>query len=118
MRCGRLFTFILLAVATLAPSAQAQQLTLREAIARARQASQVSAASRVRTEAARTSTGMVNRLLNPAVEFRTENWGSGTPNLPEDTFLVLTQPLELGGKSSARRAQQRSAIESAEAAAA
>lgn len=84
----------------------------------ARQASALGAAARVRTEAAGTTIGMVNRLPNPSVEFRTENWHSGMSALPSDTFLVVTQPIELGGKLSARRAQQRSALESTEAAAA
>jgi cobalt-zinc-cadmium efflux system outer membrane protein len=109
---------VLLGVMIVAAPAAGQPLPLSDAIAIAQQASALRAAARARTEAAGAATEMVNRLLNPVVDFRTENLGSGTPTLPTDTFLVVTQPLELGGKSSARRAQQRSALESVTAAAA
>jgi cobalt-zinc-cadmium efflux system outer membrane protein len=101
-----------------ATAASAQPLPLSDAIAMARQASALTAAARVRTAAAGTTADMINRLPNPSIEFRTENWHSGTSVLPSDTFLVVTQPVELGGKLSARRAQQRSALESSDAAAA
>jgi cobalt-zinc-cadmium efflux system outer membrane protein len=114
----RLIVPMLFAAVVTASLTEAQPLSLSDAIARARQASRLGAAARVRTEAASTATAMVNAFPNPTVEFRTENWSSGTSALPADTFFVITQPVELGGERSARRAEQRSALERAEAASA
>jgi len=109
---------MLFAAVITAAVTEAQPLSLAEAVATARQATRLGAAARVRTEAASTATRMVNPLLNPTVEFRTENWASGTSALPPDRFFVITQPVELGGERSARRAEQRSALQRAEAASA
>jgi cobalt-zinc-cadmium efflux system outer membrane protein len=109
---------VVLLLVVLAGGAAAQPLPMAEAIVRARQQSQLHAASRVRVEAAVRSENLVNRLANPILELRSENWGSSRPGLPNDTFAIVTQPIELGGKPGARRAQQQAAVAGARAAAA
>jgi cobalt-zinc-cadmium efflux system outer membrane protein len=109
---------VVLLLVVLAGGAAAQPLPMAEAIVRARQQSQLHAASRVRVEAAVRSEDLVNRLGNPVLELRSENWGSSSPGLPNDTFAIVTQPIELGGKLGARRAQQQAAVVGAQAAAA
>jgi cobalt-zinc-cadmium efflux system outer membrane protein len=99
-------------VATLPTSATASpldgvqptaSLTLEEAIVRAVRSSPLTAAAQVRAEGAEAAAQRVRRLPNPVFELRSENWGNES-DLPLDTFAVLTQPLELGGKAGARRA--------------
>ncbi len=76
-------------------------LTLAQAIAQARAASPMRAASENiftgSTEAAR----LAGRLPNPLVDVRVENL-SGEPLLRRDVFAVIGQPLELGGKRRLR----------------
>ena len=81
------------------------RFTLAEALARARDVSPEGAAARARVEAARRAAGETATMPNPTVEFRSENWASGTSRsvLPLDIFAEVTQILELGGKRGARR---------------
>lgn len=82
-------------------------MTLDDALVLASRHSPHLAAARARAEAARTAASVSGRVPNPAVEGRLENWrfASDLPaDLRVDAFLVLAQPIELGGKRGARRA--------------
>lgn len=80
-----------------------QPITLAEVLAAGRAQSPRIAAVRSREEAAITAAGMAGRWTNPALEFRSENWGAPSPGLPHDSFVTVTQTVELGGKRGARR---------------
>ncbi|HET7216501.1 MAG TPA: TolC family protein, partial [Vicinamibacterales bacterium] len=56
-------------------------------------------------DGARDAVRFAGKLPNPVFELRTENWnGSPRALAPDvDTFAVLTQPVELGGKRGLRR---------------
>jgi cobalt-zinc-cadmium efflux system outer membrane protein len=96
----------LLAALALPPSATAEPLTLAGAIARARQLSPQRQAAQLRSESASAAERLVSRLGNPVLEIRSENWGAGaSPSLDLDTFAVVSQPIELGGKFAARRGE-------------
>ena len=63
-------------------------------------------AAEARARAARDSAALAGVLPNPSVDVRAENWqpGGRAPTDPlNDTFVVLTQPIELNGKAGARR---------------
>ena len=73
---------------------------MRGEISPVRQSAQLMASAAARAEQ------LVNRFGNPVIELRTENWRAGaSPSLDLDTFAVVTQPIELGGKFTARRGQ-------------
>jgi cobalt-zinc-cadmium efflux system outer membrane protein len=99
-------------------TAPAATLTLEQAVTRARAASPLARAADIRARSAASAAPLAGRLPNPTVEFSTENLqpggrASSDPSL--DTFLVLTQPIELGGKAGARRraAEADAAVRSA-----
>lgn len=78
-------------------------LTLREALAMALHRSPLVEAARERDRAARTARSVVARAPNPFIEFRGENFGPSSLQLPRDVFATVSQPIELGGKHGARR---------------
>lgn len=106
-----------------APAAWAEQqepvpepITLAEVLAAGRAASPQIAAARSREQAAAAAAGVAGRWSNPAIEFRSENWGADVPGgLRLDSFATVTQRLELGGKRRARRGAARAAAEAARA---
>ena len=116
----RLLALALLCAALAAP-ATAQTaggpLTLADALTRARAEAPALAAVRARIDGARDARLRAGRLVNPAVELRSENWASGAPGgLPLDVFATVTQTVELGGKRGARRAAADASLTSATAA--
>ncbi len=80
-----------------------EPITLAEVLASGRAGSPAIAAARSRERAAVAAAGVAGRWTNPAVEFRSENWGADIPGLGLDSFATVTQTLELGGKRAARR---------------
>ena len=81
-------------------------LTLDDALALAARHSPHLAAAAARAEGARNAVPVSGRIPNPLFEGRAENWqfsGDLPQDLRVDTFLLLSQPLELGGKRGARR---------------
>ncbi len=80
-----------------------EPITLAEVLAAGRAGSPAIAAARSRERAAVAAAGVAGRWTNPAVEFRSENWGADVPGLGLDSFATVTQTLELGGKRGARR---------------
>ena len=81
-------------------------LTLDEAVRLAVAASPGRRAVQERAQAWRESASDAGAFPNPSLDVRTENWqpGGRAPGDPlNDTFVVLTQPLELSGKAGARR---------------
>ncbi|MDP1570134.1 MAG: TolC family protein [Vicinamibacterales bacterium] len=116
---------LLIALCLVAGQAEAQSvpvsppssLTLAQAVEAARAHSGARAAAAARTDGALQAASTAGRWPNPSVELRSENWGSGAPGgLPADAFVVLTQPLELGGKRAARRGLADRAADEARAA--
>jgi outer membrane protein, heavy metal efflux system len=93
-------------------------LTLEQAVAAARAHSGARAAADARVEGATLGAAAAGRWLNPFTEVRSENWGAGAEGLATDTFLVLTQSIELGGKRAARREVANAALDEARAGAA
>jgi len=86
------------------PVSPPSSLTLAQAVEAARAHSGARAAAAARTDGALQAASAAGRWANPSIELRSENWGSGAPGgLPADAFVVLTQPIELGGKRAARR---------------
>lgn len=80
-------------------------LTLDDALAKALARSPLGDAARQRLAAAAIARDVVARAPNPLIEVRTENLGTISPaQLPRDTFATISQPIELGGKLGARRA--------------
>ena len=99
------------------PSSPPSSLTLAQAVQAARAHSGARAAAAARTDGAARAAATSGRWPNPSIELRSENWGSGAPGgLPADAFVVLTQPLELGGKRAARRGLADAAADEARAA--
>jgi outer membrane protein, heavy metal efflux system len=80
-------------------------LTLAAAVTQARTASPRRRAAMLVADGARDAVRFAGKLANPVFELRTENWnGSDRALAPDlDTFAVLTQPVELGGKRGLRR---------------
>jgi cobalt-zinc-cadmium efflux system outer membrane protein len=92
-----------------------EPITLAEVLAAGRAASPQIAAARSREQAAVAAAGVAGRWTNPALEFQSENWGAPSPGLRHDSFVTVTQRLELGGKRGARRGAARAASEAARA---
>lgn len=81
-----------------------EPITLAEVLAAGRAESPAIAAARSREQAAVAAAEVAGRWTNPALEFRSENFGADVPGgLPLDSFATVTQRLELGGKRGARR---------------
>ncbi|MGE5359611.1 MAG: TolC family protein, partial [Bacteroidales bacterium] len=88
-------------------------LSLAQAVTLAQARSPQTAAARAQLVAATDARRLVPTLPNPTFEIRGENlggagWGAGVPIEPglsplTDFFAVATQPIELGGKRTARR---------------
>lgn len=76
-------------------------LTLGGALARARAQSPAALVARELAAGAREAARLTPRWLNPSLELRGENWGSGV-GMPLDAFAVLSQPLEFGGRRASR----------------
>jgi cobalt-zinc-cadmium efflux system outer membrane protein len=98
---------VLGAAVTVSVSAEAAPppLPLSEAVAQARRASPLRASAVVLVDGADTAARLAGRLPNPLVDVRGENLAPGGILAPyRDVFATLTQPLELGGKRTARRA--------------
>ena len=100
-----LAAWLLIAAAVAAQEDPAPEpITLAEVLAAGRAESPAIAAARSRERAAVAAAGVAGRWTNPAIEFRSENFGADTPGgLPLDSFATVTQRLELGGKRGARR---------------
>jgi outer membrane protein, heavy metal efflux system len=80
-------------------------LTIKQAIALARARSPFRAGAAAVAEGTSEAARVAGRPLNPVVEFRTENWRPGaSTSLPLDVWVVVSQPVELGGKREIRRA--------------
>lgn len=93
-----------------------EPITLAEVLAAGRAESPAIAAARSREQAAADAAGVAGRWINPAIEFRSENWGSDVPGgLRLDSFATVTQKVELGGKRGARRGAALAAAEAARA---
>lgn len=89
---------------------------LRDALRQARAQSPARQASSARVEAAELSRTWAGRLLNPLAELRWENMAPGLrSSLPLDVFATITQPIELGGKRTARRGLADAITETAQA---
>ncbi len=79
-------------------------VSLRDVVDAARALSPLVAAAEARDEAAGLALDEAGRWPNPDIEFRSENWASGVAGgLPLDTFVTVTQTIELGDKRGARR---------------
>ncbi|MGE0823052.1 MAG: TolC family protein [Candidatus Binatia bacterium] len=94
---------------------------LAEAIAQARRVSPLRRAAEARVEAAIGGRYQAGRLPNPVLDIRGENLpfrgGGGAPlDQTVDVFAVLSQPIETGGKRTARQAIAEAAVEGARAA--
>ena len=92
-----------------------EPITLAEVLAAGRVQSPQVAAARSREQAAVAAAGVAGRWTNPAIEFRSENWGAPSPGLLHDSFATVTQRLELGGKRGARRGAALAGAETARA---
>ncbi|MDE2881422.1 MAG: TolC family protein [Acidobacteriota bacterium] len=91
-----------------------EPITLAEVLAAGRAESPAIAAARSREQAAVAAAGVAGRWPNPALEFRSENFGADVPGgLPVDSFATVTQTLELGGKRGARRGAAQARAEMA-----
>ncbi len=87
-----------------APPQTAPVLTLTDALRRARMRSPLRRAADARVTSAAAARDRLHRLPNPFFEFRSENWGpTNVAGHSRDTFAVVTQPIELGGKYAGRR---------------
>lgn len=87
------------------PQAPAPQVTLGELVAQARRSSPLRGAAVAAAAGTREAATLAGRPLNPLVELRSENWTPApAASVPLDIFLTITQPFELGGKRTARRA--------------
>ncbi len=103
-RIALLAGWLLIAASVAAQEGPAlEPITLAEVLASGRAGSPAIAAARSRERAAVAAAGVAGRWTNPAVEFRSENWGADVPGLGLDSFATVTQRLELGGKRGARR---------------
>jgi cobalt-zinc-cadmium efflux system outer membrane protein len=115
-----LFAGLIVSGATGRLDAQQTSFSLADALTLARERSPVLAAERARLDAARRARERIGPLPDPVVEFRSENWTAGSagdaPAL--DTYLTVTQPLDLGGRREARRAALDARISTAEVSAA
>ncbi len=124
----RLLTVIVASLATsaLTLAQPSTPLTLEQALARVTSQSPQRQAALAQVEGARAAARFAGAWPNPFVDVRAENWTFGSwrwspstdrPGSPAlDAFVVLSQPIELGGKRSARRAIGEAELKSAEAA--
>ncbi|MCY4626478.1 MAG: TolC family protein [Acidobacteria bacterium] len=111
-----LAAWLLIAVPGIAQEAPAPEpTTLAEVLAAGRAQSPQIAAARSREQAAMAAAGVAGRWTNPALEFRSENWGAPSPGLRHDSFVTVTQRLELGGKRGARRGAAQAGAQAARA---
>ncbi len=111
-----LAAWLLSAVPGIAQEAPAPEpITLAEVLAAGRAQSPQIAAARSREQAAMAAAGVAGRWTNPALEFRSENWGAPSPGLRHDSFVTVTQRLELGGKRGARRGAAQAGAQAARA---
>ena len=111
-----LVAWLLIAAPAVAQEASAPEpITLAEVLAAGRAQSPQIAAARSREQAAIAAAGVAGRWTNPALEFRSENWGAPSPGLRHDSFVTVTQRLELGGKRGARRGAAQAGAQAARA---
>ena len=111
-----LVAWLLIAAPAVAQEAAAPEpITLAEVLAAGRAQSPQIAAARSREQAAMAAAGVAGRWTNPALEFRSENWGAPSPGLRHDSFVTVTQRLELGGKRGARRGAAQAGAQAARA---
>lgn len=108
-----LAVWLLIAAPAVAQDPAPEPITLAEVLAAGRAGSPAIAAARSRERAAVAAAGVAGRWTNPAVEFRSENWGADIPGLGLDSFVTVTQQLELGGKRGARRGAAQAGAEMA-----
>lgn len=86
-----------------APQAEAP-VTLGDAIRMAKAKSPRRSAAVALVDGARKAAPLAGRLPNPQIELRSENWTPGSNDeLSNDSFAVISQPVELGGDRGARR---------------
>ena len=81
-------------------------LTLASALDEARAASPTTRAAQLRAQGAQASARWAGGFPNPSLDVHTENWqpgGRAATDPLNDTFVVLSQPIELSGKAAARR---------------
>lgn len=101
------------------PAADATPLTLAEAIARVQAISPQRRAAQARAQAATGALHQANQFLNPSIDIRQENLGAGNRapiDQTIDVFAVFSQPIEVGGKRSARTAVAAADVTGAQAA--
>ena len=111
-----LVAWLLIAAPAVAQEASAPEpITLAEVLAAGRAQSPQIAAARSREQAAIAAAGVAGRWTNPALEVRSENWGASSPGLRHDSFVTVTQRLELGGKRGARRGAAQAGAQAARA---
>ena len=115
-----------LATAAFVEAQPLPSLTLEQALARVSARSPQRQGAVAMVEGARTAARFAGAWPNPALDVRAENWTfnswkwspspdpSARPAL--DAFVVLSQPVELGGKRSARQAIGNADLQAAEAA--
>ena len=110
-----LAAWLLIAAPVAAQDAPAPEpITLAEVLASGRAESPAIAAARFREQTAVAAAEVAGRWSNPALEFRSENFGADVPGgLPLDSFATVTQRLELGGKRGARRGAAQARAEMA-----
>jgi outer membrane protein, heavy metal efflux system len=100
------------------PAAEAEALSLRQAVALARAHSPLAAAARAQAEGAERAAKAAGRLADPTLDLAMENWRPWADDFVAsadlDVFAVVTQPLDLFTRGG-RKAQARG--ESDEAAA-
>ena len=113
-----LLVAIATAAAVRAEGSPPDPLNLGEAVRRASEVSPLMSAARGRVAAAAGAARQAGRLPNPVGDVRVESWDfhadHATPRWDNvDFFATLTQPLELGGKRSARVAEATAARETA-----
>ncbi len=85
-----------------APLPPQAPITMAAAVAQARVSSPYRLSAQSLAVGASQAAQLAGRVVNPLVEVRTENWGTG--GLPLDVFAVANQTIELGGKRDARMA--------------
>lgn len=112
---------LLLLSTAVAPPARGEggPLTLEDAVGRALATSPTRSAAAARRDAAAADLALAGRLPNPSLEVQVENvtidhWPAGA-NPADDVFVLLSQPVEIGGDRAARR--DRAAAGHSEAAA-
>ena len=123
MDARRLFVLGLLLLPLLPGRLLAEEcapLPLAEVLARVRAASPQLLAARARSAAAASGLRQARRLPNPSLQLQGENWtvnrsGISTTDPDIDFYALVSQPLEIGGKRSARTAAAAAEMEGARA---